>query len=87
MDVGIRELKKRLSEYLDRVAAGETLRVTDRGRPKAIIRPIPDVSVVARGLEEGWLTRPSRSQPPKPVPRTRARRRVLAVLDEDRRED
>jgi len=87
MDVGIRELKKRLSEYLDRVAAGETLRVTDRGRPKAIIRPIPDVSVMARGLEEGWLSPPSRSRAPKPVPRTQARRRVLAALDEDRRED
>jgi prevent-host-death family protein len=87
MDVGIRELKKHLSEYLDRVAAGETFRVTDRGRPKAIIRPIPDVSVMARGLEEGWLSRPSKSRPPKPVPRTRARRRVLAVLDADRHED
>jgi len=87
VDVGIRELKKRLSEYLDRVAAGETLRITDRGRPKAIIRPIPDVSVVARGQEEGWLSRPTRSKPPKAIPRTRAGKRIHAVLDEDRRDD
>ena len=31
MDVGIRELKQRLSEIIDLVAKGETIRVTDRG--------------------------------------------------------
>ena len=40
-DVGIRELKQRLSEYLDRAEGGEVLRVTDRGRPKAQLGPVP----------------------------------------------
>ena len=39
-DVGVRELKQRLSEYLDRAQRGEVLRVTDRGRPKAVLGPL-----------------------------------------------
>lgn len=31
--VGTRELKNRLSEYLRRVKAGETITVTERGKP------------------------------------------------------
>jgi antitoxin (DNA-binding transcriptional repressor) of toxin-antitoxin stability system len=36
--VGIRELKDRLSEFLRRVAAGEEILVTDRGKVVAEIR-------------------------------------------------
>lgn len=39
MTVGIRELKNRLSHYLDRVRAGERLAVTDRGTLVAYIVP------------------------------------------------
>lgn len=35
MDVSVRELKNRLSEYLRRVQAGEELIVTKRGKPVA----------------------------------------------------
>jgi prevent-host-death family protein len=38
--IGIRELKARLSHYLDRVQTGERLTVSDRGRPVATIEPI-----------------------------------------------
>lgn len=37
--VGVRALKAQLSEYLTRVAAGEHVTVTDRGRPVASISP------------------------------------------------
>lgn len=37
--VGIRELKSRLSEYLRRVKAGETIVITERGRPIGRIVP------------------------------------------------
>lgn len=37
--VGVRELKNRLSEYLDRVQSGERLVVSERGRPVAVILP------------------------------------------------
>ena len=38
--IGIRELRQHASRYLARVAAGETLEVTDRGRPVARLVPI-----------------------------------------------
>lgn len=37
--VGIRELRNRLSEFLNRVRMGERLVITDRGRPVAVISP------------------------------------------------
>ena len=40
MDVAVRELKNRLSEYLRRVEAGEEVVVTSRGRPVAQLVPI-----------------------------------------------
>jgi prevent-host-death family protein len=40
--VGTRELKNRLSEYLRRVKAGETVIITERGKPVGQILPIQD---------------------------------------------
>ena len=37
--VGVRELRNRLSHYLDRVREGERITVTDRGREVAVIAP------------------------------------------------
>jgi prevent-host-death family protein len=42
--VGVRELRQRASELLRRVEAGETIEVTDRGRPVAVLAPLPDRS-------------------------------------------
>jgi prevent-host-death family protein len=42
--IGVRELRQRASEFLRRVQAGETFEVTDRGRPIALLSPIPDAS-------------------------------------------
>lgn len=39
-DVGIRELKAQLSRVVREVEEGETVIVTDRGRPIAEIRPV-----------------------------------------------
>jgi prevent-host-death family protein len=83
MDVSVRELKQRLSEYLERVARGEVIRVTDRGRPKALLTPIQDERTIARGIAEGWLT-PGEEVLPQPVQRARARQRALELLREDR---
>jgi prevent-host-death family protein len=41
--IGVRELRQNASRYLARVAAGESLQVTDRGRPIALLVPVtPD---------------------------------------------
>lgn len=56
--VGIRELRQNLSKYLRRVARGETLRVSDRGRPVAVLAPLPaEASPVDRLASEGRLAR------------------------------
>jgi prevent-host-death family protein len=83
MDVGIRELKQRLSEYLDRAAQGEVIRITDRGRPKALLTGIRQEQIVARGIRDGWL-KPGEDSDPAPVARVRARKRALELLREDR---
>ena len=83
MDVGVRELKQRLSEFLDRAAKGEVIRVTDRGEPKAILGPVPGVGRLAAGLEEGWI-RPAEEAEPQLVRRAKAARRIAQVLSEDR---
>ena len=40
--VGIRELRQAASELLRRVERGETIEITDRGRPVALLSPLPD---------------------------------------------
>jgi prevent-host-death family protein len=40
MEVGIKELKNRLSHFLRRVQSGEVVRVTDRGVSVAELRPV-----------------------------------------------
>jgi prevent-host-death family protein len=44
-EVGVRELKARLSAHLRRAQAGERLIVTDRGKPVAALGPIEDEAV------------------------------------------
>lgn len=47
--VGVRDLKARLSEYLDRIEAGETVVITRNGRP--IGRLVPEPKNVDERLE------------------------------------
>lgn len=68
MDVGIRDLKARLSEHLDRVARGEVITVTSRGRRVAQIVPILGRDSLDRGLAQGWITHEV-ERPPEPVVR------------------
>ncbi len=55
MNVGVRELKQHLAEYLDRAAAGELVQVTERGVPKVQIVPVPGAGQMTDGVEQGWL--------------------------------
>jgi len=51
--VGVAELKASLSAFLARVKAGETVLVTNHGKPVAQIVPVPPIpSVWGRHLEE-----------------------------------
>jgi prevent-host-death family protein len=53
--VGIRELRQRASELLRRVENGESFEVTDRGRPVALLAPLPDQSPLDRLRTAGDL--------------------------------
>ena len=63
MKVGIRELKARLSEYIERAQEGEVIDVTSRGKRVAQIVPAPGSDNVERGLAEGWITRQEQLAP------------------------
>ena len=41
-NVSVRELRQHLSRYLQRVALGERLVVTERRRPVAMLGPLPE---------------------------------------------
>ena len=87
--VGIRELKAKLSHYLDRAAAGETIVVTDRGRAKVEIRRLSVEERIHQGIEEGWI-RPGRpgglSGQKRPARGARGRVTIAEAMAEDREE-
>jgi prevent-host-death family protein len=74
--VGIRELKNRLTYYLDSVKKGENVVVTDRGKPVAILHGFDKIEEDA-GPEErlaalaarGVLTLPKRKGPLRRIQR------------------
>lgn len=55
--VGVRELRQRASELLRRVEAGETIEITDRGRPIALLSPMPEGGPYQQMLASGGIER------------------------------
>jgi prevent-host-death family protein len=53
--VGVRELRQSASELLRRVQAGETIEITDRGRPVALLSPLPQRGPLERLRAGGQL--------------------------------
>jgi prevent-host-death family protein len=85
MDVGVRELTQRLSHYLERAARGQTIRVTDRGVPKAILAPLPGAPRLQEGISQRWISAPKGPVPPPArVHRASAALRIDEALAEDR---
>ncbi len=57
--IGVRELRQHASRYLARVANGEAIEVTDRGRPVARLVPVPSgESALVELLRSGRLKLP-----------------------------
>jgi prevent-host-death family protein len=87
--VGIRELRQNLSVYLRRVREGETLQVTERGRPVAVLAPLPEGSSLIDELVAAGRVIPAEGSisdviPPKgPIDRTR---KLSRALEEQRAE-
>lgn len=59
--IGIRELRQHASRYVREAQGGETIEVTDRGRPLALLVPIPETSTFDRLAAAGAITRASGS--------------------------
>ncbi len=93
--VGIKVLKKRLSEYIRLAASGETVLVTDRDRvvaeigpPRETKSPFTADALLAEAVPAGWLTLPvlpAAGEPPASKPMAPLRD-LLAELDRDRSE-
>jgi prevent-host-death family protein len=87
LNVGVRELKSRLSEYLRRAQAGQSVLVTDRGQPVARIVPVGQpLDVRLQMMAQAGLLQWSgkKLEPMPPVARTRGERSVAELLVEDR---
>lgn len=68
VSVGVRELRQRASELLRWVQAGETVEVTDRGRPVALLTPVPDVGPLERLRVAGEVSEPAGELAALPAP-------------------
>ena len=70
--IGTGELRQNLSVYLRRAEAGETLEVTRRGRPVAVLGPLPErVRLLDRLVVDGLARRATRRPDSLRVPAPR----------------
>ncbi len=87
LTVGIRELKARLSGYLQQVKAGSTLVITDRGQPIGRIVPIkPSLETQMQELLQTGLVTWSGHPliPLEPVAKVQGQQTVADLLLENR---
>ena len=86
--VGIRALRQRASELLRRVENGETIEITDRGRPVAVLAPLPD-DPVERLMAAGDLqaSEGDLSDLPEPIPLPEGSEPPSSVLARLRRDE
>ena len=86
---GIRALRQRASELLRRVEAGETIEITDHGRPVAVLAPLPNQRPIERLRATGDLE-PAGSDLrdlPEPLPLAPGQEAPSRVLDRLRRDE
>lgn len=87
--VGVRELRQRASELLRRVGQGETIEVTDRGRPVAVLAPPPEGNPIdrLRALGDIEPAKGALDDLPEPLPLAPAAERPSEVLRRLRRDE
>lgn len=66
VEVGVREFRENLAEWLDRAAAGEEILVTERGSAKVVVTAATGEAILERLVREGRATPPSRPRGPLP---------------------
>lgn len=88
--IGVRELNQNTSQVLARVSGGETIEITDRGRPVARLVPVDDdASTLARLVGSGRAVAPTSIGPVALPPRlgdpnVDAASELAAMRDEER---
>jgi prevent-host-death family protein len=88
--IGIRELRQRASDCLREVERGDSIEVTDRGRPVALLVPIPRAGTLEALAAAGRLTPATRDpreldEPLEPLPGMPLPSEVLAEMRADER--
>jgi prevent-host-death family protein len=87
--VGVRELRQRASELLRRVENGESFEVTDRGRPVAMLAPLPERGPLDRLRTAGDVS-PAQgdlTDLPDPIPLPPGQEQPSSVLARLRRDE
>ncbi|HWE66008.1 MAG TPA: type II toxin-antitoxin system prevent-host-death family antitoxin [Acidimicrobiales bacterium] len=85
MDVGIREFRNKLSDYLELVRQGGELVVTDRGTAVARVVPVAGGRALDRLIDEGLVTPAANKARTRPNRRVRAQGGVSDLVAEQRR--
>ncbi len=87
--VGVRELRQNLSQYLKRVTDGERFEVTERNLPVAILAPLPGrISALERLIATGRVVPARLDLAELGLPVERPHEMTLSeALAEQRRED
>ena len=90
LQVGVRELKSRLSHYLRQVKAGQSVIITERGQPVGRIVPVAQtleerLEAMAQAGLIAWSGK--RLEPMPPVARVRGEGTVADLLVEERGRD
>jgi prevent-host-death family protein len=87
--MGLREANQRFSQAVKAVKSGQDVVLTERGKPIAVIKPLPrekDEEAALKRLEAAGLLRPASRRGPAPRwnPRSIAGRPIMDTLREDR---
>ena len=85
MEVGVRELRSQLSDYLAHVREGHEVVVTERGTAVARIVPISGGRALDRAIADGLVSPAPQQGRSRPTRRTRGRRSVSELVVEQRR--
>ena len=78
----MRELRQHASRWLARVSAGESFEVTDRGRPVAVLAPVPDTGLAR--LTRAGAVRPGSGSLAEVMPIDSTDGGLTRLLAEDR---